>query len=633
MIRRVPVLSLLVLGLPAASLGAQGAPATGGRPAIELTLDASDAPRHLLHSSLRIPAEPGPLTLFYPKWIPGEHGPTGPIADLVNLRFSAGGQRLPWRRDDVEMYAIHLQVPAGAHAVDVDLDFLTPSGGKFSGGPSATDALALLSWNQVLLYPLGQSSDSLTYEAQVKLPEGWSFGTALPVARQEGASVTFRPVTLTTLVDSPVLTGSHFKRVDLGESLGRPHHLDLAADGPSALAITPATVQHYRDLVAQSGALFGARHYFHYDFLLTLSDDVAHFGLEHHQSSDDRVPEGSLVDPDLLKTTAGLLPHEMVHSWNGKFRRPAGLATGNYDAPMKGELLWIYEGLTEYLGSILTARSGLWTPEDYREHLAMVAAALDGEPGRAWRPLADTAVEAQVLYDAPPTWAAFRRGVDFYPEGLLIWLDADTLIRERSGGKKSLDDFCRAFEGGASTGPMVKPYALDEVLAALNRVVPYDWAGFFRTRVEDLAPRAPLGGLERGGWRLVYGDTPTDLWKATEHAGKLVDVTCSLGLRLGTDGGVVDVLPGSPAFQGGFIPGMKVVSVDGTRFSPTVLHDEIRAGQTGKEPLSFVVSSGTFVKTLRVDYHGGERYPRLERIPGASDRLSDILRPLPVPAQ
>ncbi len=631
MIRRVPILSLLILGLPAASLGAQGAP--GGRPAIELALDASDAPRHLLHATLRIPAAPGPLTLFYPKWIPGEHGPTGPIADLVNLRFSAGGQRLPWRRDDVEMYAIHLQVPAGAHAVDVNLDFLTPSGGKFSGGPSATDALALLSWNQVLLYPLGQSSDSLTYEAKVKLPSGWSFGTALPVARQEGATVTFQPVTLTTLVDSPVLTGSHFKRVDLGESLGRPHHLDMAADGESALAITPATVQHYRDLVTQSGALFGARHYLHYDFLLTLSDDVAHFGLEHHQSSDDRVPEGSLVDPALLKTTAGLLPHEMVHSWNGKFRRPAGLATGNYDAPMKGELLWIYEGLTEYLGSILTARSGLWTPEDYREHLAMVAAALDHEPGRAWRPLADTAVEAQVLYDAPPTWAAFRRSVDFYPEGLLIWLDADTLIRERSGGKKSLDDFCRAFEGGASTGPMVKPYGLDEVLAALNRVVPYDWAGFFRTRVEDLAPRAPLGGLERGGWHLAYGDAPTDLWKAMEQSGKLVDVTCSLGLRLGADGGVMDVLPGTPAFLGGFIPGMKVVSVDGARFSPSALHEAIKAGQTGREPLSFVVSSGAFVKTLRVDYHGGERYPRLERIAGNPDRLADILRPLAVPAR
>ncbi len=626
MMNRVPILTCLLLGLPLAlPLGAHGAMA--GHPAIELALDASDAPRHVLHATLRIPAEPGPLTLFYPKWIPGEHGPTGPIADLVNLRFSANGQRLPWRRDDVEMYAIHLQVPAGVHAVDVKLDFLTPSGGKFSAGPSATDALALLSWNQVLLYPYGKASDDLTYQAKVTLPAGWSFGTALPVARQDGATVTFKPVTLTTLVDSPVLTGSHFKRVDLGESLGRPHHLDIAADGEAALAITPATVQHYRNLVAETGALFGARHYLHYDFLLTLSDDVAHFGLEHHQSSDDRVGEGSLVDPVLLKATAGLLPHEMVHSWNGKYRRPAGLATGNYDAPMKGQLLWIYEGLTEYLGSILTTRSGLWTPEDYRENLAMVAAELDQEPGRAWRPLEDTAVEAQVLYDAPPTWAAFRRSVDFYPEGLLLWLDADTLIRERTGGRKSLDDFCQAFEGGASTAPMVKPYTLDDVIATLNHIVPYDWATFFRERVTDLAPRAPLGGVTRGGWRLAFSDTPTELWKAMEQSGKRLNLSFSLGLQLTTDGNVLDVLPGTPAYQAGFIPGMKVVSVDGTRFTPKVVQDAIKAGQTTRDPMAFVVSSGAFVKTLRVDYHGGERYPRLERITGTPDLLAAILQP------
>ena len=632
MTNRVPILMLLLLGLSiAAPLGAQGT--QGERPVIDLALDATDAPRHVLHAAFTIPAEPGPLTLFYPKWIPGEHGPTGPITDLVNLRFSANGQRLPWQRDDVEMYAIHLQVPAGAHAVTVNLDFLTPSGGKFSAGPSATDALALLSWNQVLLYPYGKGSDDLTYQAKVDLPKGWAFGTALPVARQEGTTVTFKPVSLTTLVDSPVLTGSHFKRLDLGESLGRAHHLDIAADGEAALAITPATVQHYRNLVAETGALFGARHYLHYDFLLTLSDDVAHFGLEHHESSDDRVGEGSLVDPVLLKASAGLLPHEMVHSWNGKYRRPAGLATGNYDSPMKGKLLWVYEGLTEYLGSILTARSGLWTPEDYRAHLAMVAADLDHEPGRAWRPLADTAVEAQVLYDAPPTWGAFRRGVDFYPEGLLLWLDADTLIRERTAGRKSLDDFCQAFEGGASSGPAMKPYHLDEVVATLNRIVPYDWAAFFKERVTDLAPRAPLAGVTRGGWRLVYGDTPTDMWKTVEQADKRVDLSLSLGLRLAADGSVMDVLPGYPGYKAGIIPGMKVISVDGTRFSPSVVRDTLKAAQTAPEPMTFVVSSGAFVKTLPVDYHGGERYPRLERVSGTPDLLSDILRAHGVPSR
>ncbi|HET6330646.1 MAG TPA: hypothetical protein VFF76_07650 [Holophagaceae bacterium] len=506
--RHIPLLlsSTMTLALAA------GAP-------IKLSVDASMAPQHHLHAVERIPASPGALTLFYPKWIPGEHGPTGPLQDLVGLHFTANGKELSWTRDAVEMYAFHLDVPAGADAVDVALDFLTPSGGNFSAGPSSTDALSLLSWNTVLLYPLGEQSDAITVDPSVKLPEGWKFGTALEVASENGASVSFKPVSLTTLVDSPVLTGRYFRKVDLGESLGRPHHLDIASDTESSLAITPETTQHLKNLVTESGALFGARHYQHYDFLLTLSDNTAHFGLEHHQSSDDRTAEKSLVDPAELKLFSGLLPHEMVHSWNGKFRRPAGLATGNYDTPMKGELLWVYEGLTQYLGSILTARSGLWTAEDYRGELANVAAYLDARPGRAWRPLADTAVEAQVLYNSPGYWSAWRRGVDFYDEGLLIWLDADTTIRQLTKSKKSLDDFCQAFHGAPSTDPEVRPYTLDDVVAALNKVAPYDWAGFLKTRIYDIARHAPMDGITHGGWKLVHGDKPTDFAKTAERGG------------------------------------------------------------------------------------------------------------------
>ncbi|HEU4950820.1 MAG TPA: hypothetical protein VFT46_02655 [Holophagaceae bacterium] len=592
---------------------------------IRLQVDATTAPQHHLHAVERIPAQAGPLTLFYPKWIPGEHGPTGPLQDLVGLHFTANGKEIPWTRDPVEMCAFHLEVPKGADSVEVALDFLTPSGGQFSAGPSSTDTLALLSWNTVLLYPLGQASDAVSMEASVTLPAGWSFGTALDVARQEGATVTFKPVSLTTLVDSPVLTGRHFKRVDLGESLGRPHHLDIAADSAAALAIKPETVQHLRNLVTESGALFGARHYRHYDFLLTLSDTVAHFGLEHHESSDDRTAEMSLVDPAELKLFSGLLPHEMVHSWNGKFRRPAGLATGNYDQPMKGELLWVYEGLTQYLGSVLTARSGLWTSQDYRDNLAQVAASLDARPGRDWRPLADTAVEAQVLYNAPGYWGAWRRSVDFYDEGLLIWLDADTKIRELTGGKKSLDDVCQAFHGAPSTGPEVKPYGFEDVVAALNQVAPYDWAGFLRTRVYQVAPHAPMDGITRGGWKLVYTDQPTDFFRTAERGG--LNAWYSLGLTVGEKGDLGDVLPGGPAFQAGAIPGMVLLSVNGRAYSAEALRAALRAAKDGKEPIRLTVKSGPFVKDLAVDYHGGERYPRLERVDGTPDRLSQILAP------
>jgi len=612
--RRIPLLlsSTLTLAL-----------AAGGP--IKLSVDASTAPQHHLRAVEHIPAHPGALTLFYPKWIPGEHGPTGPLQDLVGLHFTANGKELPWTRDAVEMHAFHLEVPAGADAVDVALDFLTPSGGNFSAGPSSTDALSLLSWNTVLLYPLGEQSDAITVDAAVKLPEGWKFGTALEIASENGASVSFKPVSLTTLVDSPVLTGRCFRTVDLGESLGRPHHLDIASDTESSLAITPETTQHLKNLVTESGALFGARHYRHYDFLLTLSDNTAHFGLEHHQSSDDRTAEKSLVDPSELKLFSGLLPHEMVHSWNGKFRRPAGLATGNYDAPMKGELLWVYEGLTQYLGSILTARSGLWTPEDYRGELANVAAYLDARPGRAWRPLADTAVEAQVLYNSPGYWSAWRRGVDFYDEGLLIWLDADTTIRQLTKGRKSLDDFCQAFHGAPSTDPEVRPYTLDDVVAALNKVAPYDWAGFLRTRIYDIAPHAPMDGIAHGGWKLVYGDKPTDFAKTAERGG--VNAWYSLGLSVSPKGDIYDVLPDGPAFKAGFIPGMELVSINGRAYSGEVLKEAIRGAKDSHDPIRSTVKSGPFVKELAVDYHGGERYPRLERVEGAPDLLAQILAP------
>ena len=618
--RRAPLLLSSLLTL---TLAAGGAPISLAP--ISLTVDASTSPQHHLHAVERIPASPGALTLFYPKWLPGEHGPTGPLQDLVGLHFTANGKEIPWTRDPVEMYAFHLTVPQGAEAVEVNLDFLTPAGGKFSAGPSSTDALSVLSWNTVLLYPLGEASDAITVEPSVTLPEGWQFGTALEIASQKGASVTFKPVSLTTLVDSPILAGRYFKKVDLGESLGRPHHLDIAADGESDLAITPETTQHLKNLVTESGALFGARHYNHYDFLLTLSDSTAHFGLEHHQSSDDRTAERSLVDPAELKLFSGLLPHEMVHSWNGKFRRPAGLATGNYDQPMKDELLWVYEGLTQYLGSILTARSGLWTQEDYRGNLASLAAGLDTRPGRLWRPLADTAVEAQVLYNTQGYWSSWRRGVDFYDEGLLIWLDADTTIRQLTKGQKSLDDFCKAFHGAPSSGPELKPYGLADVIATLNQVAPYDWATFFKTRIYEIAPHAPMEGIVHGGWKLVYTDKPTDFFKTEERGG--VNAWYSIGLGVDPKGNVGDVLPEGPAFKAGFIPGMDILSINDRAFNADNLREAIRAAKDGRDPIRLTVKTGPFVKVLPVDYHGGERYPRLERVAGTPDVLAQILAP------
>ncbi len=600
-------------------------------PPVTIAVDASEAPRHILHARLTLPATPGEMTLYYPKWVPGEHGPTGPIAELAGVKFSVNAQPLVWRRDLVDMYAFLVQVPAAATTLEVSVDFLLPTQGMFSGGASASAQMSVLSWNQVLLYPKGWTSDQLTYSATLRLSEGWKYGTALDAAKESPQGVEFAPVSLTTLVDSPVILGAHYRAVPLAAGTSPSHEIDMAADSEAALEMSAETHEAYNNLVAETGALFGPRHYRHYHFLLSLSDNVAHFGLEHHESSDDRIAERSLVDDDLRKASAGLLPHEFVHSWNGKYRRPADLSTSDYQQPMKTDLGWVYEGLTQYLGAILTPRSGLETPEQYREDLALIAAELDNTPGRTWRPLADTAVAAQILYGTPSEWSSWRRGVDFYDEGNLIWLEADVTIRQLTHGQRSLDDFCHRFHGGQSGPPELKTYTFEDVVATLNEVAPYDWKTFLTARLNSTSPRAPLGGIEGGGWRLVYTDKLPGQQQARESARQYIDVSYSLGFRMSNEGAVLDVLPGSPAAEAGLAPGSKILGVDGHRWNhsrfPNLLREDIRAAKGRSEPLRLLVESADYYRAIEINYHGGERYPHLERDASKPDVLSEIIKP------
>ena len=491
---RMKIYTLCLLPLLLASGFAQESP-------VALKVDATDAPRRLFHVQMKMPAHSGPLTLLYPKWIPGEHMPVGPITNLVGLKFMAAGRPLPWQRDDVNMYAFHLDVPQGVTSLDIAFDYISMSDEKyFSGsGSSVTSELAVLNWNQTVLYPQGTDPDRIQYQATLDVPSGWRYGTAMPVARESGNEVEFQPVSLTRLIDSPVSTGMHYRTIDLGNAGGVEHYIHIAADSERALEASPDTVEDWKNLVAETGALFGVRHYRSYHFLFTLSDHIVQIGIEHHESSDDRDFERTLIDPELLKADGSLLPHEMTHSWNGKYRRPEGLATGGYDAPMRGDLLWVYEGLTNYLGEVLAARSGLWSQADYRDSLAITAAEMDNESGRTWRPLEDTAVAAQLLYPAPEEYSDYRRSVDYYPEGSLIWLEADVTIRRLSHGAKSLNDFCRSFYGGPGGAPALKPYNFNDLITALNAVQPYDWAAFFQTRLHSTDPHAPLGRYHRRG--------------------------------------------------------------------------------------------------------------------------------------
>jgi len=598
-----------------------------------LFVDASDATRNLLHARETIPVAPGPLTLFYPKWIPGEHGPTGPVVDLAGLRISANGAALPWRRDLEEMFALHLEIPAGVSRLDLSFDFILPPDPEgFSAGSSTSAQLAVISWNQVLLYPLGIRPDDYMLAPSLRLPEGWKFATALRAAGQDGATVRFAPVALTRLIDSPVQAGAHVRRIALTPDRQPAVFLDLSAESEAALGISAENIMAYRRLVTEAEALFGATHYEHYDFLYTLSDNVAHFGLEHHESSDDRNDERTLIDDDLRRTEADLLPHEYVHSWNGKYRRPASLATGDYSSPMHDDMLWVYEGLTEYYGEVLTARSGLRTPGEFMEDLAGTAAYLDNRPGRTWRPLQDTADEAPLLYNSRSDYDALRRSVDFYDEGVLLWLEADVTIRRLSGGARSLDDFCRRFYGPPSGPPRVVPYAFADVVAAMNAVAPYDWQTFFLHHLQSLDAHAPLGGIEAGGWKLVFKDTPTSMLRSRESAHKNTNAYYSLGVTIGEDGALTDVVPGSPAARAGLSPGMKLIAVNGRKYGPDILHAALKEGAAGSAgrgaaPLALLAENRETFATHNVDYHGGERFPWLERVPGLPDLLTAIAAP------
>jgi predicted metalloprotease with PDZ domain len=599
-------------------------------PTVTLKVDATDAPRRIFHVQMKMPAKSGPLTLLYPKWIPGDHMPTGPITNLVGLKVMALGQPVAWRRDSVNMYAFHLDVPQGAASLDIAFDYLSASdeNAGSASGSSVTSELAVLNWNQAVLYPEGSDPDRIRYQAGLRVPAGWRYGTALPIARESGNDVEFQPVSLTTLVDSPVSTGIHYRTVDLGSDGGAGHYVHIAADSERALEVSPDTVGHWRALVAETGALFGPRHYRGYHFLLTLSNHIVRGGTEHHESSDDREYERWLIDPELLKAVAILLPHEMTHSWNGKYRRPEGLATGGYDAPMKGDLLWVYEGLTNYLGEVLAARSGLWSQSDYLDSLATTAAQLDRESGRSWRPLEDTAVAVQLLFVAPDEYSDYRRSADYYPEGSLIWLEADVLIRRLSQGAKSLNDFCRSFYGGSGGAPALKPYNFEDLVRALDAVQPYDWAGFFQTRLRSTDPHAPLGGIHGGGWKLVYNGTPSDLWKAFEQYRKDIDLSFSIGLRVKEDGTIEDVALNGASAKAGIAPNMKLIAVNGREFSPTALREAVQQTATSTTPLELLLKTGVYYKTYRVDYHGGEQYPHLQRDERAPDLISLISAPL-----
>jgi predicted metalloprotease with PDZ domain len=617
-------------------LAAFSAAATAQTP-ITLSVDLHDAPRKIIHASETLPVQPGPLTLVYPKWIPGEHMPSGPIDNQAGFVISANGASIKWERDKYDMFAFHLTVPAGVTKLDIKMDFLaTAAAAGFSAGASTSANLALLSWNSVIVYPDGMKASDVMITPSITLSEDWKFGTALDQSRIEYAGRVplheFKTVSLEQLIDSPVLAGRWFREIPLAPEITPKHFLDLAGDGPEDIELSQAHIDAFSKLIHETGALYKSRHYGSYHFLVTLSDQVSHFGLEHHQSSDDRVAHNTFSDDSAFIANGLLLPHEFTHSWNGKYRRPAGLATPDYQKPMIGDLLWVYEGLTEYLGDVLAARCGIWSPEIYRNRLATVAGYLnDVRPGRTWRDLQDTATMAQVLYMTGGAYDNYRRNTDYYDEGELLWLEADLLIRDKTNGKKSLNDFAAAFEGlNGNTPPRVVPYTFEDVVAGLNAVLPYDWAGFLRKRLDSNELYAPeLAGINAlSGYKLVYADHPNYWFQLLESQNSNIDTRFSLGLQTTTDGHVADVIVGSIADKAGFGPGMHIIAINGRTFAPALLRAALKEAAANGPALEFIVENTGYYKVIRLDYHDGEKYPDFQRIDGTPARLDDILTPM-----
>ncbi len=592
---------------------------------ISLAVDATDLAHGIFAVRETIPlAGDGPVTLLYPKWIPGHHSPTGTIDKLAGLVVTADGRKVAWHRDPVEITAFHIDPPAGARSLDLSFQYLSAVSAK-EGHVDMTSAMLDLEWSSVVLYPAGHYSRDVTVAPRVKLPAGFTAATALEPAG--GAAGVFKPVALDTLVDSPLMAGRYFRTFDLDTSRTSPVRLDVMADRPSELEATSAALSAHANLVVQADRLFGARHYAHYDFLVWLSDKMGGAGLEHHQSSEDG------TYPTYFETWAtspagrDLLAHEYAHSWNGKFRRPADLWTPSFDVPMRGSLLWVYEGQTQYWGFVLAGRSGLLSRQDVLDAIALTAATFDQRVGRAWRPLEDTTNDPVVASRRPLSWPSWQRSEDYYSEGEMIWLDADTLIRERSGGRRSLDDFAHRFFGDDDGRVTPETYAFADVVAALNAVQPLDWAVFLRTRLESNGPGAPLDGLARGGYRLVFTEVESDYQKSVEARRKVLDLSYGVGMTLGKDAMIESVDWDMPAFKAGLTADTQIIAVDGDAYEDTRLKEVIRASAKDGQSIALLVKTNNQYRTVTVDYRGGLRYPHLERIAGTPDRLGEILSP------
>jgi predicted metalloprotease with PDZ domain len=592
---------------------------------IRLEVDATDVERRIFRAHETIPVSPGPMMLLYPQWLPGYHSPQASIELFAGLEITAGGEELPWRRHPTEVHSFLLDIPEGCEEIEATFQFLSPTSPS-QGRVVVSPDLLNLEWNMVVLYPAGHFARRIHVAPSLTLPEDWQFGCALEVDSQDGATTRFKPVALDELVDSPLMAGRHFRLIELDEA--GEVRLNIVADQPDLLEATEEQIEPHRELVRQADRLFGARHFDHFEMLLALSDEIGTIGVEHHRSFE------AVSVPDYFTNWGGnmsqrtTIPHEYIHSWNGKYRRGEDSWVPCFHEPIRNSLMWVYEGQTQYWDRVLCARSGLWSSEQALQALAEIAATHEIRPGGHWRPLSDTTRDPIIASRSPIPWPSWQRSEDYYTEGALVWLDVDTRIRELSGDTRSLDDFARDFFGQDDRVWITNTYTFEDVVETLDRTASFDWAGFFEPKLHQTSDEAPLDGVTRGGYRLVYREKPSEYQVNKESVLGSTNLLFSIGLMLSPDGKISEVLWDGPAFRVGLTSGSQIQGVNGRVYSASEIKRAISEAGEG-QPIDLVVNVGSRQRNVRIDCPGGHRYPHLERIEGTRPRLDEILRPLP----
>ena len=594
---------------------------------LTVAVDATDLNHGIFSIRETVPlAGSGPVVLSYPKWLPGAHSPGGSSDKVAGIIIHAGGKRVEWTRDPVDVTAFHVTPPAGAKSLEVEFQFLSAVSTR-EGRVVMTPEMLNAQWISLAMYPAGYFTRDIKVKPSIKLPAGWKYATALETERQDGDVVHFKTTTFKTFADSPLIAGKYYRQFDLDPGGPARVSLDVIADRPELLDAKPEQILAHKNLVQQAYRLYGSHHYSHYDFLFSLSDKMGGNGLEHHQSSEDGTSPKYFTEWDKGSAGRDLLAHEYTHSWDGKFRRGADLWTPTFNVPMRDSLLWVYEGQTQYWGYVLAARSGLMSKKDTLDAIALTAATYDHRVGREWKALIDTTNDPIVSSRRPQSWLSWQRSEDYYSEGQLIWLDADTLIREKSGGKRSLDDFAKLFFGVDSGSFITHTYTFEDVVKALNTVEPYDWASFLHTRLEGHGPGAPLDGLKRGGYKLVYTDEQSPYAKAAGMRRGGADFQYSLGFSVNKDGQLGDVLWEGPAFKAGLTTDTQLIAVNGLAYSDDDLKQAVKDAKGAGPAVELTVKINNHYRTVKIDWHGGLLYPHLEKVGTGDGSLDAILTP------